>query len=167
METEENISVVPAVDGCEYQPHKLYGLWDMIAFLADGAFSVVYWLGVCKSHLQEQIAETGSDALLSEGDRGIIWRQLRMLNPICDKVGLSESKSRALDLSVRVVPDGRPVPCVVIVASVEELIRVIQFELGKKQFALIPESKVEFFEQHELFGGGFAHGGSISFDEIG
>jgi hypothetical protein len=152
MQTTENKSIVPIVRQCQYEPHTLYSLWDMISFLADGLFDRLKWLKSAQDLAEKEAARSGSGSPLSESVASLVWRQLGLLKPLTESLGLVASESHATALAIRVVPGHDIVECSSAITLIEELIKALQSEVGRLQFSYIPASKVAFFEQHDLFG---------------
>jgi len=156
MQTLENKNVVPPVSGCQYQPHTLYSLLDMISFLADGLFGVlgpVDMLELCQRDAEKKIDQFGPGSRLTRDESDLICRQLGRLSPFCDKLHLVASDSHKLSLE-RLVFDGpgELAECSVVAVSIKNLLSAVRSEVNHVQFALIPKNKVKFFEQHDLFG---------------
>jgi hypothetical protein len=156
MQTVENKNVVRPVRGCQYEPHALCGLWDMISFLADGLFGVfspVDVLELCQRQAESKIAQFGPGSRLTRDESDLICRQLKRLSPFCDKLNLVVSPSYQLSLEQLVFDGpGELVECSVVAVSIKNLLSAVRSEVNRIQFALIPKNKVKFFEQHDLFG---------------
>jgi hypothetical protein len=154
MQITENIDVARIKWDCQYQPHRLYSLWDMISFLADELMGV---LSGFDSHIRscdDAVSRFGAGSELPDEERGLISKLMDRVENVCRKLGLDKSEDRRRVIWLRTVGLAESPACQnqVIASELKELQRSLEVELAEKQLAFIPDEKVRFFEQHDLFG---------------
>jgi hypothetical protein len=146
METVENNRVVLIASGCQYEAHRLYSLWDMISFLAD---ELVRPLDALKGHEMALLGQ-GQDGRVTKEQADMILSHLDALGRLSTKLGLSATHNRVNFLIGKVIGGGGRSSLIAV--SLDELSKAVRLEVYKIQFAHIPANKLEFFEQHDLFG---------------
>src|SRR6266436_2154611 len=126
----------------------------MISFLAD---ELIQLLGNLEHYQSKAVAEADRTGVLSELSSEVKRGILEHLNPLgelCKKLGLTASNSQRQALMRRIynMVDIKGCSAQGIAAQLEDLLHSVRREVGKRYFAFIPENKIEFFEQHDLFG---------------
>jgi hypothetical protein len=154
MEALENKIIVPIGGSCQYEAYRLYGLWDMISFLAGELIQRLENLAFSQEQALGEADRFGAGSELSKDLKDAIRQQLNPLGDLSKKLGLVASNDRRMAIMRRIygLVKNRGCTSRAMADQLEELLHSLRMEASKKQFAFIPEKKAEFFEQHDLFG---------------
>lgn len=150
MKVIENKEIAASETASQYEPHKLYDLWSMISFLAGELLQITNALdfyqkrfGGCASKGKIEVADDEKEGLFT---------RLDTFGELCKKLGFIASKDHGACIQGRLIGDNSKCHYRMISLALEDLSNSIKSELSQKQFAFIPERKIPFFEQHDLFG---------------
>lgn len=147
METLEDKRLVGIEGGCQYGARRLYSLWDMTLFLAGELTRVLGNLDFHRKLAVAAVEKGGPESQLSADDNKSLYGQLDTLHQLCQKLSLPASDDRRASIQRRLIGLIATKGCQhrVIAVALEDLLHSIEFEVARKTFAFIPNSKVEFF----------------------
>jgi hypothetical protein len=154
MQTTENKGIATTEADCQYQPHRLYNLWDMISFLAGELIGLLDGLDRRIESCDDALSRFGAGSELTKEEKDLIRELMDRVENVCQKLALDKSEERRRGIWLRTVDLAESPGCQngVIASELKELKHALEFEFAEKQFAFIPNDKVRFFEQLDLFG---------------